>query len=107
MEQMNTVRSHADNNKHSGRWSPEERARFLEGLLLFNSNTRALTEYVGTRTARQVNAYLQRWLKREAESNEPKGNLSPNRTPEQIRAQCAVARLTDSASLNEHVEPTF
>jgi len=45
----------------SGRWSPTEHQRFLEGLRLYGRDWNQVTALVGTRTGRQVRSHNQKY----------------------------------------------
>lgn len=49
-------------NSKMGRWTPEEKERFVEGLQLFGKDWKKVEKYIGSRSGAQIRSHAQKFF---------------------------------------------
>ena len=62
VENIQSKKSRLDPNIYNGRWTEEERTRFIQGIALYNTNWKKVKALIPTRTADQVRSHAQKFF---------------------------------------------
>lgn len=103
------------NNRMEGRWSKEEKARFLEAIKLFGNDWKKVQFCVGTRTAIQVRSHAQKHFAKHQEQQQYEFSTKPRvsdskSSKSKMQGRCEfkkkISKKTVKSSVSKTIETT-